>query len=85
VIPLNAKLKNILTIFLKNAVNAILTNAAMMAALPSVFNFHDRAGILAVLKLAGSTIGAREIAVWGPILLKWSTTNAQPNGGNGAG
>ncbi len=75
---MTAGLKNFLTIVLKNAVNAILTNGAMMAALPGIFNFHDKAGLWNIAKLAGSTVLAREVAVWGPIVLQWSVTSANP-------
>lgn len=77
--------KNYLIIALKNAVNAIITNGAMMAALPGVFNLHDHNGWVNILKLAGSTVLAREAAVWGPIVLRWTTTNATPNGKDGGG
>ena len=75
---MNAQIKNFLTIVLKNAVNALLTNAAMMAALPGAFNLHDRSGLVNMGKLALSVVGAREAAVWLPILLKWSGTSANP-------
>lgn len=71
-------MKNFFTIVLKNAINAILTNGALMAALPGVFHFHDHNGIWNIAKLTGSVIGAREVMVWLPILLKWSSTNANP-------
>ncbi len=74
---MNAQIKNFLMIVLKNAVNALLTNAAMMAALPGAFNLHHD-GIINILKLAGSTVMARELAVWLPIVLKWSGTSANP-------
>jgi hypothetical protein len=76
---MTAKLKNFLVIVLKTAVNAVLTNAALMTALPGVFNFHDHNGLINILKLTGSVIGARELAVWVPILLSWSQTSSTPS------
>lgn len=75
---MNPSLKNFLLIVAKNAVNALLTSSAMGAMLPSVFSVHTEAGWFNLLKLAGSTVAAREIAVWLPIVLKWSSTNANP-------
>jgi len=74
-----AQLKNFFTIVLKNAVNALLTSSAMMTILPGVFHFHDHNGLVNIAKLAGSTVLAREIAVWGPELLRWSATSASPS------
>jgi hypothetical protein len=71
--------KNFLIIAVKNAINAILTNGAMMTMLPSVFTIHTAAGWWNIAKLTGGVVVAREVAVWVPILLKWSTTNADPN------
>jgi hypothetical protein len=75
---MNSSIRNFFTIVLKNAVNAILTNGTMMAMLPGVFNFHDHAGLINIAKLAGSTVLAREVAVWLPLILQWSKTSADP-------
>ena len=77
-LSLNATLKNYLLIVVKIAVNAVLTNSALMALLPTVFNMHDAAGWWNLLKLTGSSIAAREAMVWVPIWLKWSETSANP-------
>lgn len=63
----------------KNAVNAILTNAVLMGELPKVFELHDRSGIINILKVCLATIAAREAVVWGPVIMRWSSTNANPN------
>jgi hypothetical protein len=68
-------IKAILTISLKNAVNAVLTNGSLMVMLSDVFNVHSAAGWWNILKATASVIGAREGMIWIPKLLKWSTTN----------
>jgi hypothetical protein len=72
-------IKNILVIFAKNAVNALLVNVNAWWILPANFNLHNKAAEWNIAKLAVGTIITREIIVWGPVILKWSTTNAQPN------
>lgn len=73
-------LKGFLTVALKNAINAIIVNTSLLATMHDTFylsgNWH---GIVNMLKVTGSVVGAREILVWGPILLKWSSTNADPS------
>lgn len=76
---MNPKVKNFFLIVLKNAVNAILTNAALMAMLPSVFTLHTADGWWNLAKVTGAVIGAREVAVWLPIVLAWSKTSADPS------
>ena len=71
-------MKNFLLICLKNALNAILTNTTLLATMPTTFNF-TQAGIIAMLKVAGGCVLAREGSVWLPVLLKWSTTDATPD------
>ena len=73
-------MKNFLMIVLKNAVNAILTNGALMAMFSNIFNVTTAAGWLAIGKATLAVIGAREVVVWGPVILNWSTTNANPSG-----
>ena len=72
--------KNILMIAAKNAVNALLVAGPAMGIDGDHFNFHNWAGALHVMALFGNVILAREAVVWGPVLLKWSTTDANPNG-----
>lgn len=76
---MNSKLKAFLLISLKQAVNAVLVNYTASVFWPQVFHLHDWHGALNILKLIGAVIGAREIAVWGPVLLKWSRTGAEPD------
>jgi hypothetical protein len=66
-------------IVLKNALNAILTNAALIGLMHDTFNTYSTAGLLNIGKATLSVIGAREAIVWVPVLLKWSSTNADPN------
>jgi hypothetical protein len=73
-------LKNFLTIAAKNAVNALLVNTSLMATYHSQFYLTGNwQGIIHMLKVTGGVVAAREILVWGPILLKWSSTNADPS------
>jgi hypothetical protein len=71
-------LRNAFIVALKNAVNALIVNVGAWWILPANFNFHNTAAIWNIAKLAGITVLAREAAIWVPVLLKWSTTNAQP-------
>ena len=74
-------MKNFLMIVLKNAVNAVITNAGLMAMLHGAFNMYSRSGWWNLGKAALAVVIAREVVVWGPVVLKWTTTNANPNGG----
>ena len=71
-------LRNFLIIVLKNAVNALIVNVGAWLILPANFNFSNKAAMWNIAKLAGVTIFSRETAVWVPVLLKWSQSNAQP-------
>jgi hypothetical protein len=70
--------RNFFIIALKNAANALIVNVGAWMILPANFNFHDKAAIWNIAKLAGVTVISRESAVWIPVILKWSQTNAQP-------
>lgn len=70
---MNATVKTILIVSAKNAVNAILTNGALMTLFSGTFHLHSWAGALNVLKATGAVIGIRESQIWVPKLLKWST------------
>jgi hypothetical protein len=72
-------LRNFLIIVLKNAVDALIVNVGAWMILPANFNFHDKAAIWNIAKLAGVTVLSRESAVLLPLILKWSQTNADPN------
>src|SRR5262249_42822727 len=78
-LSLHPTLKRYLTIAAKNAVFAVLSNAYVMSQWHYVFNFDNKAGLWAVVRLTVGTIGTREFIVWFPKLLKWSQTDADPN------
>jgi hypothetical protein len=83
---MNPKLKNILIITLKNAVNAVLTNAALMGMLHNLLDVTTRNGWWNIGKVTMATVAAREAMIWVPELLKWSTSTSSTsllNGGNG--
>jgi hypothetical protein len=71
--------RNFLIIVLKNATNALIVNVGAWMILPANFNFTNKAAIWNIAKLAGVTVLSRETAVWVPVLLKWSQSNADPN------
>lgn len=76
---MNVRLKNLVIIFVKNALNALLTSSAMMAFNWGAFNYTTKAGWWNLGKLVLAVVGSREAAVWLPILLKWSSTSANPS------
>lgn len=71
-------MKNFLMIVLKNAINAIITNAALMAMLHGAFNVTTAAGWWNIGKATLSVVLAREFTVWFPVVLGWSSTNSNP-------
>jgi hypothetical protein len=71
-------LRNFGIVALKNAVNALIVNVGAWMILPANFNFHNSAAIWNIAKLAGVTVVSREAAVWVPVLLKWSQSDATP-------
>ena len=75
---MNPTVKNILLIAAKNAVNAILTSSALMALNWGAFNYQTVDGWWNLAKVVIAVIGAREVTVWLPILLKWSSTSSNP-------
>lgn len=77
---MNPTLKNILIVSAKNAVNAILTNGALMAMMSGTFHLHSWQGVKHIMEATLSVIGSREAMIWVPKILKWSTTDAVPNG-----
>lgn len=64
--------KLVLEISTKHAVNAILTNGALMTLLGNWHQLSTKEGWVNVLYLTISTVAAREGLVWLPKLLKWS-------------
>jgi hypothetical protein len=71
----NPTLKALLVNIGKNAVNAILTNATLMAMLGDVFNVHTAAGWWNIGKATVGVVVGREAAVYIPKLIAWSTTS----------
>jgi len=59
----------------KNAINAVITNAALIAAIHDQFNLSTANGWIHIGKLTASVILAREAVVWGPRLLAWSQSS----------
>jgi hypothetical protein len=72
---MNTTLQKVLVISTKNAVNAILTNVALMGMLHDFLNITTRVGWYNIGKVTLSVVVAREAMVWVPALLKWSTSN----------
>jgi hypothetical protein len=73
-------IKNFFLIVAKNALNAVLTNAALMTTMSGAFNMHSSDGWWNLGKATLSVIAAREVAVWVPVMLRWSATTADPAG-----
>ena len=71
-------LKNFLLIVLKNALNAVLTNTALIALMHGTFNTITRDGLWNLGKATLAVVVGREVVVWGPIILNWTRTNADP-------
>ena len=71
-------MKNFLLIVVKNAVNAVLTSGTLAVLNSGTFNFHSTDGWWNLGKASLAAILAREVTVWGPVIMKWSTTNANP-------
>lgn len=74
----NPTLKKFSIISAKQAVGAIVGNAALGMMLPQVFNFHDLPHVLAFLKATAGFVIAAEAKVWLPKLLAW--VNSPTNG-----
>jgi hypothetical protein len=72
----NKTVKLALVITVKNAINAIITNGSLMLMLRGAFNITTAAGWWNIGKVTLSTIIAREVIVWGPVLMRWTTTNS---------
>jgi hypothetical protein len=64
-------MKIFLTICAKQAVGAIVGNAALWALLPSTFNPHDLSGWINFGKATIGFVAAAEGKVWIPKLLAW--------------
>lgn len=71
------QLKTILIISAKHAVNAILTNAALIAMFHQFFGLYSWKVFEHMLGVAVATVASREAMVWLPKILKWSSTGLQ--------
>ncbi len=77
---MSAKLKSFLIISLKNAVNSVLVNAGLMAMFHNTFYLSGNwQGIEHLLQATGIVVSAREAMIWGPVIMHWSSTNADPS------
>lgn len=76
---LHPVLYRFLIVSAKHAINAVLVNSALMLQWHSIFNFDNLPGVWAVARATMSVVAAREALVWGPILLKWTNTDADPS------
>jgi hypothetical protein len=73
----NKAIKLFLIITVKNAINSIITNAALLATFHGQFsNPTSKSGWWDIAKVTASVVLSREVIVWGPVLMKWTTTNA---------
>ena len=73
---MNAGLKNFLVIAAKNAVNAGLTSLTPILQNPQSYNWNTKSGWIHLGELVGGAVLSREITVWVPKLMAWSTTSA---------
>jgi hypothetical protein len=78
---MNASIKNGLIFAAKNAVNAALVAVGPILATPQSYNLNTGAGLKHVGILMGSAVVSRELMVWVPKLMKWSSTNGSAPGG----
>lgn len=70
--------KNVLVIAAKNGVNAVLASGILKVWI-SGFHFNSGNDWWNFGKTLFSVVLAREIMVWGPIVLHWSITDADPS------
>ncbi len=75
---MNALVKQYLVIAAKNAVNSGILAAIQVYHDPADNNFHSWHGLQGVAWIVGSAVAARELAIWLPKVLKWSSTGAVP-------
>jgi hypothetical protein len=71
--------KRYLIISIKNGLNAVLMNSALMIKWHFIFNLHNWPGFIALMQATGLVIAAREGAVWLPKLIKWTQTDVDPD------
>ena len=73
------KLKKILIISEKQALQAILTSSLLASQWHFIFNWDNKAGLWALARCFGSVILGREIAAWLPSITKYANTDADPD------
>lgn len=78
-LELHPTIKRYLIISVKNGLNAVLMNSALMLKWHFIFNLNNWAGFWALLQATGLVVGAREGAVWIPKVLKWTQTDIDPD------
>lgn len=69
---MNPKLKELLVIAGKHAVNAVLLSAVQIYHDPGDNNFHTLHGLYGLAWIIGGAIVAREISTFLPKILSWS-------------
>ena len=74
----NPKLKNVLLIFVKQAINAVLASSVLKVLVYGNFQFHSADAWWNFGKAIFSVVLAREVIVWGQILMKWTSTDSNP-------
>ena len=76
---MSQQIKTILIISAKHAVNAVLTNAALVAMFHQFFGLYSKLAFEHMLGVAAATVASREAMVWIPKILKWSTSGVDTN------
>lgn len=76
---MNPRLKLILTISLKQGIAALIASQLIAAQYHVLFNWDNRAGIIAFLRIAGTIVFAREVQVWGGKIGKWLFSKNDPS------
>ncbi|MGA7791833.1 MAG: hypothetical protein WCA19_02265 [Candidatus Acidiferrales bacterium] len=71
-------LKKILIVALKHAINAAIITGGPLIWDSGHFNFHSWVSFLNVLRVVAGAVVGREFLVWGPVVMKWSSTNDTP-------
>lgn len=72
---MSPNLKSFLIKVAKQAVNAALVSLGPVFATPNAYNLTTTTGLEHVGFLVIGAVGAREILVWVPVLIKWSQSD----------
>jgi len=72
----NSKIRFVLIIALKNAIRAVLANAALMAVIPETFHTHSKQGIINLAWATLSIVIGSEL----PMLISWVNSPTRANG-----